>query len=73
MVKKIDLRGFSDEEKCENAKEVASKVGIQIICSDEDEQVETNPTLHVPDHDGCENKKELASRFGVQVVCEDQD
>ena len=75
MVKRIDLRNVSDKEKCKDAKEVASKVGIQIICDDDDAtenfgQKKTS-VLYVPDYEDCDKKSEVASRFGVQVVCDD--
>lgn len=74
MATKIDLRGISDEEKCEDAREVASKVGIQIVCNDEENDLEkTEKVVHVPDYDGCEDARVVASKFNVQVVCDDED
>lgn len=55
------------DEGCENAKEVASRFGFQIVC-DEEEEVE----LESADA-GCENAKQVASRHGMQVVCDDQE
>lgn len=52
MATKIDLRGVSDEDKCEDAREVASKVGIQIVCNDE-ESDDNAGAIHVPNYDGC--------------------
>lgn len=71
MATKIDLRGVSDENKCEDAREVASKVGIQIVCNDE-ESDDNAGAIHVPNYDGCTETKEVASKFGVQVVCDDE-
>lgn len=74
MATKIDLRGISDEEKCEDAREVASKVGIQIVCNDEENDLEKmGKVVHVPDYDGCEDARVVASKFNVQVVCDDED
>lgn len=62
-------KGFGFNKKpddgCENAKQVASRYGFQIVC-DEDENVE----LESADA-GCENAKQVASRYGMQVVCDD--
>ncbi len=59
--------GFNKEpdEGCENAQQVASRYGFQIVC-DEDENVE----LESADA-GCENAKQVASRYGMQVVCDE--
>jgi hypothetical protein len=73
MAQKLDLRGIAEEDKCENAKEVASRVGIQVLCNDEDAMDAENPddAIHVPDYDGCENTVKVASKLGVQIVCDD--
>lgn len=55
------------DEGCENAKEVASKYGYNIVC-DDDELEETRS-----DDENCENAKEVASKHGYTVVCEDEE
>lgn len=63
----INEFGHEVDENCENAKEVASRFGFQIVC-DEEEEVEA----HLESADaGCENAKEVASRHGMQIVCDD--
>ena len=60
--------------KTNTAKEVASKVGVQVVCNDEDDKAEADKNaIHVQDFDGCDNVVETASKFGVQVVCDDED
>lgn len=55
------------DENCENAKEVASKIGFTIVCDDEEEQQEAVST-----DENCENAKEIASKLGYQIVCDDE-
>ena len=74
MTQRVDLRDFVEDEYCEDVKEVASKVGVQVVCNDEDDKAETDKNaIHVQDFDGCDNVVETASKFGVQVVCDDED
>lgn len=73
MSQQVDLRGIGSDEHCEDLKEVASKVGVQVVCNDEDAaEQEAENALHLPEGEGCEETKEVASRFGVQVVCDDE-
>jgi hypothetical protein len=71
MAQKVDLRNFVEDEYCQDVKEVATKVGVTVVCDDEDEVEEEG--LHVQNFDGCDNMKETASKFGVSVVCDDED
>jgi hypothetical protein len=74
MSQQVDLRGIGSDEHCEDIKEVASKVGVQVVCNDEDATEQENENaLHLPDSEGCADTKEVASRFGVQVVCDDEE
>ncbi len=65
----MDAR-FLGEEQCENVKEVASKFGMTVVCSDEDE-VKEKADIIMPASETCENMKEVSSKFGVTVVCEE--
>ena len=38
MTQRVDLRDFVEDEYCEDVKEVASKVGVQVVCNDEDSE-----------------------------------
>ena len=40
MTQRVDLRDFVEDEYCEDVKEVASKVGVQVVCNDEDSEAE---------------------------------
>lgn len=71
MAQKVDLRNFVEDEYCQDVKEVATKVGVTVVCDVEDEVEEEG--LHVQNFDGCDNMKETASKFGVSVVCDDED
>lgn len=74
MAHRVDLRDFVDDDYCEDVKEVASKVGVQVVCNDEDSLAEDDKSaIHVQDFDGCDNVVETASKFGVQVVCDDEE
>lgn len=74
MTQRVDLRDFVEDEYCEDVKEVASKVGVQVVCNDEDSAAEdAKNAIHVNDFEGCDNVVETASKFGVQVVCDDDD
>ena len=74
MTQRVDLRDFVEDEYCEYVKEVASKVGVQVVCNDEDsEAADDKNAIHVQDFDGCDNVVETASKFGVQVVCDDEE
>lgn len=69
----VDLRGIGDPEDCENMKEVASKVGTQVICDDEDEkELARAGAYDFSDVEDCENIQTVASKVGVQVVCDDE-
>ena len=70
MAQKVDLRNFVTEDYCEDVKEVASKVGVTVVCDDEDDNQEG---IHVQNFDGCDNMVETAYKFGVSVVCDDED
>ncbi len=73
MGQQVDLRGVGQEEHCEDLKEVASKVGVQVVCNDDDaHEHEDEGGLHLPESEECEDSKEVASKFGVQVVCDDE-
>lgn len=71
MTQRVDLRDFVEDEYCEDVKEVASKVGVQVVCNDE--AADDKSAIHVQDFDGCDNVVETASKFGVQVVCDDEE
>lgn len=74
MSQEVDLRGIGSDEDCKDIKKVASKVGVQVVCNDEDaEEQENANALHIPDSEGCEDTKKVASRYGVQVVCDDDE
>ena len=74
MTQRVDLRNFVEDEYCEDVREVASKVGVQVVCNDEDDAKEEQANaIHVQDFDGCDNVVETASKFGVQVVCDDEE
>ena len=75
MDKSVDLRGFGTEESCEDVREVASRIGVQVVCNDEEEPEKTPEAdaMHLKDDEYCEETKEVASRFGVQVVCDDEE
>ena len=69
----LDLR---ESEHCEDMKEVASKVGVQVVCNDEDEKAYEDALafhVHAPDDEACENTKEVFSKVGMQVVCDDEE
>lgn len=40
MTQRVDLRDFVEDEYCEDVKEVASKVGVQVVCNDEDSEAQ---------------------------------
>ena len=62
MTQRVDLRDFVEDEYCEDVKEVASKVGVQVVCNDEDsEAADDKNAIHVQDFDGCDNVVETAS------------
>ena len=71
----IDLGRYAKDkaqmEDCEHAKEVTSKYGIQIVCSEEDAE-ENQMNLHLPADDHCENSKEVASKYGIQIICDEE-
>ncbi len=70
----IDLSGYVKKEnleECEQTKKVASKFGIQVVCSEE-ELDENQPQLHVPEGEECENSKKVATKYGVQVICDEE-
>lgn len=74
MTQRVDLRDFVEDEYCEDVKEVASKVGVQVVCNDEDsDAADDKNAIHVQDFEGCDNVVETASKFGVQVVCDDEE
>ncbi len=71
MAQRVDLRNFVEDEYCQDVKEVATKVGVTVVCDDDD--VEDKEGLHVHNFDGCDNMQETASKFGVSVVCDDEE
>ncbi len=60
------------KEDCEHTKKVASKYGISVVCSEDDEQ-ENQPALHLPADEECQHSKKVASKYGVQVICEETE
>lgn len=69
----MDLRGIGDPEDCENVKKVASRVGTQVVCTDEDaKEIERQGAYDLSDSEECENIKRVTSKLGVQVVCDDE-
>ena len=65
----IDARKLGiPEENCEQMKTVASKVGLQVICSEDDVE-ETG--INLSGTENCENIKETVSKYGVAVVCDE--
>lgn len=69
----VDLRGIGSLEDCENAKRVASKIGTQVVCTDEDaDELEHQGAYDLSDSEECENIKRVTSKLGVQVVCDDE-
>lgn len=65
----IDARKLGiDEENCEQMQTVASKVGIQVVCSEDDVE-ETG--INMSNFEDCENIKETSSKYGVTVVCDE--
>lgn len=69
----VDLRNIGNEKDCENMKEIASKVGVQVVCTDEDEQaLQRENAYDLSGSEECENMKEIVSKVGVQVVCDDE-
>lgn len=70
----VDLRGIGDPDDCENMKEVASKVGTQVICDDDDaKEIERAGAYDFSENEECDNIKTVASKVGVQVVCDDDE
>ncbi len=70
----VDLRNVGNEDDCEDMKEVASKVGVQVVCNDEDEKgLQSETGINLSDSPECDNMKEVASKVGVQVVCDDDE
>lgn len=70
----VDLRHIASDEDCEDIKEVASKVGVQVVCSDEDEKkVHEEGSIHLDNTSECDNIRTVASKVGVQVVCDDEE
>lgn len=70
----VDLRNIGNEDDCKDMKEVASKVGVQVVCNDEDEKTLHKETgINLSDSPECDNMKEVASKVGVQVVCDDDE
>lgn len=71
---KMDLR---ESEHCDDMKEIASKVGIQVVCNDEDEKEyerDLSVEIHAGKDEDCEKHKEVVSaRAGVQIVCDDEE
>ena len=66
----IDARKLGiPEENCEQMKTVASKVGVQVVCSEDDVE-ETGINLSAAEN--CENIKETVSKYGVAVVCDEE-
>ena len=64
----IDARKLGiPEENCEQMKTVASKVGVQVVCSEDD--VEEGINLSAIEN--CENIKKTVSKYGVAVVCDE--
>lgn len=52
------------KEDCEHTKEVASKYGISVVCSEDDEQ-ENQPALHLPADEECQHSK----KWHPNMVC----
>ncbi|MDO4280688.1 MAG: hypothetical protein Q4C56_03570 [Peptococcaceae bacterium] len=77
MGEQVDLRNLVEDEYCQDVKEVATKVGVTVVCDDEDVEAQKKEdeknAIHMQDFEGCDNVKETASRFGVQVVCDDEE
>ena len=59
------------KEGCENAKEVASKFGMTVVCDEKDEE-RLNADVILPASEQCDNMKEVASKVGVVVVCDEE-
>ena len=74
IAREIELEDATENMGAQVVKEVASKVGVQVVCNDEDNAEEdAKNAIHVQDFDGCDNVVETASKFGVQVVCDDEE
>ena len=74
IARDIELEDATENMGAQVVKEVASKVGVQVVCNDEDsEAADDKSAIHVQDFDGCDNVVETASKFGVQVVCDDEE
>lgn len=70
----VDLRNVGNKDDCKNMKEVASKVGVQVVCDDEDKKILQNESgIDLSENEECDNIKEVASKIGVQVVCDDDE
>lgn len=53
---------------------VASRAGVQVVCSDEDEkELAREGALDLSGAQDCENMKTVASKVGMQVVCDDDE
>ena len=65
----IDARKLGiPEENCEQMKTVATKVGVQVVCSEEDED---KSGIDLSGTENCEYIKETVSKYGVAVVCDE--
>ena len=70
----VDLRHIANDEDCKDIKEVASKIGVQVVCSDEDEkQVQDDASIRLNNTSECYNIRTVASKVGVQVVCDEEE
>lgn len=72
----LDLRNVMDSDDCDNVKKVASKIGTEVVCDDDDVEPEkASPnTYDFSEVEDCENINEIATKhIGVQVVCDDED
>lgn len=68
----VDLRNVGNEADCENMKEVASRVGVEVVCTDEDtKELRKEHAYDLSNTSDCENMKEIVSKVGVQVVCDE--
>lgn len=59
-----------DNEQCEQTKEVVSKFGVTVVCSEDEAKASADFVL--PAGEDCENIKEVVSKIGKTVVCDEE-